>query len=79
MDSSEVFEKNYRDKYLDFEIAHEFKGDKYITINKNTGEELTEDEENKYSAYIKAMYAYEIQEWNAIWDSIKKDGMSWWD
>ena len=36
-------------------------------------------EEDKYTTYIKSMYAYENQEWDAIWDSIKAEGSSWWD
>lgn len=79
LNSYEVFDKHYRDKYLDFEIAHKCDDNRIVTYNKNTGRELTEEEENKYFIYLQAMYSYETQEWNAIWDSIKAEGSSWWD
>ena len=76
---AEVFEKHYKDKYLDFDFTYNVEDNKIVTINKNTNKELTKEEEDKYTTYIKSMYAYENQEWDAIWDSIKAEGGSWWD
>ena len=58
---AEVFEKHYKDKYLDFDFTYNIEDNKIVTINKNTNKELTKEEEDKYTTYIKSMYAYENQ------------------
>lgn len=51
-----------------------------MTINKETKQALTEEEEEQYSQYLKASFKYESEDcWNKIWDLIKEHGQGWWD
>lgn len=50
-----------------------------ITWNEDADRQLNEQEEETYSKYIKDCYAFEQKEWDAIFDTIKKEGQKWWD
>lgn len=50
-----------------------------ITWNEDEDRQLNEQEEGIYNKYIKDCYDFEQKEWNAIFDTIKKEGQKWWD
>ena len=51
-----------------------------MTLNKETKQALTAEEEEQYSDYLIASQKYEIEDcWNKIWDLIKEHGQGWWE
>ena len=68
-----------------FEISHTTvpvengAGCKIIDINKETGKELTKEEEEAYTKYLRALYDKENEHWNNIFNIIKEHGQGWWD
>ena len=51
----------------------------FVAIKKDTGKELTTEEDKQYTEYLKGTLKEEEECWNAIWDTIKAEGRSWWD
>jgi len=50
-----------------------------ITWNEDEDRQLNKQEEEIYDKYIKDCYDFEQKEWEAIFDTIKKEGQKWWD
>lgn len=50
-----------------------------ITWNEDADRQLNKQEEEIYDKYIKDCYDFEQKEWEAIFDTIKKEGQKWWD
>ena len=63
---------------LPFPREFEFDGGTFVEVNGNTGESLTKEEEEEVLSYMKKELDSEKQEWDAIWDTIKKNAMCWW-
>lgn len=51
----------------------------FVTLRKDTGKELTNQEEKQYTEYLRSTLKEEEDCWNAIWDTIKAEGRNWWD
>lgn len=65
---------------MDFEPTDETgKWYKPVLKNEETGEELTEREDLLYTQHVMKQHTFEQNEWDAIWDTIKKYGQGWWD
>lgn len=50
-----------------------------ITMNKNKYRPLTDEEEKIYHDYIEESYNFQQNEWNLIFETLKKEGQKWWD
>jgi hypothetical protein len=50
-----------------------------ISINKDTKEDLTPEEDEKYSEYLKKRMDLEQESWNTIFKTISEEGQKWWD
>ena len=50
-----------------------------VTVNKATGKELTEEEEKVYHKYLSDCVEEENSYWNKIFETLKREGRSWWD
>lgn len=48
-------------------------------VSKETYEKLNEEKERDYRDYLLDKNKFEQEEWEAIWDTIKEHGQSWWD
>lgn len=67
-----------------FETVHEARyvdngNCEFVTLNKETGKELTENEQKEYSRYLVKLENKEHEYWEAIFDTIKNEGRKWWD
>lgn len=67
-------------------LAHKFEPcedneeyNKLVWLNVDTGMTLSERENLLFADYVGKKHLFEQQEWNAIWDTIKKYGQGWWD
>lgn len=52
---------------------------KLKTVYKETGEQLSEQDEERYSTHIIKAHNFQQEEWNKIFDTIKAKGQKWWD
>lgn len=52
---------------------------RFVTISKETGKELTPEEEALYYKHVESIYKFEQEEWDKIWDVLKEHGQSMWD
>lgn len=76
----EIYGKCPVDISIDFAPTDETgKWHKLVLRNEGTGEELTEREDLLYVNHEMKQYTFEQNEWNAIWDTIKKYGQGWWE
>lgn len=77
---------SYEEIYGKFDFNIEHRGRKLDngyyamdTYNADKGEILTSDEEEKYSKFLRNKMEFEQDEWQLIFDTIKKEGQKWWD
>ena len=76
----EIYGKCPVDISIDFAPTDETgKWHKLVLRNEGTGEELTEREDSLYVNHVMKQHTFEQDEWNAIWDTIKKYGQGRWD
>ena len=49
------------------------------TWNEDEDRQLNDEEEKIYTQYIINSNDWQQKEWEAIFDTIKKEGQKWWD
>ena len=72
------------DRYLKvepepFPIDFDVRNNTFVTLRAETREVLTDEEEEEHRQYITRMYAWQQQQWDKIWDSLKANLSRWWD
>jgi len=76
----------YKNRYGEFKLNVGYRSEpcengcyRMISINKDTKEDLTPEEDEKYSEYLKKRMDLEQESWNTIFKTISEEGQKWWD